>query len=66
MIEALLKELKETWGYTTEELNDIREKLSEFGESCYWTGFEDGSNDKEYDVDFIYGVGGCGKKSDND
>jgi hypothetical protein len=66
MIEFILKELKNTWGYDTEELNDIREKLQDFGESCYWTGFEDGSSDNDYDVDFIFEVNGCGKKSDND
>lgn len=34
MLETLIKELGETWDYTTEELNDIREKMREFGAAC--------------------------------
>ena len=39
MIEELLRELKETWGYETEELNDIREKLEELAHSYFWMGY---------------------------
>lgn len=38
MIKLLLKELKETWGYSTEELNDIREKMEELAYASYWEG----------------------------
>ena len=34
MLEDLLKELKETWSYTTEELNDIREKMKSYAVVC--------------------------------
>jgi hypothetical protein len=30
MLEQLLKELEETWGYTTEELSDIRTMMKLF------------------------------------
>ena len=30
MIQKLLDELQETWDYTTEELNDIRDKMVEY------------------------------------
>ncbi len=65
MIEALLKELKETWGYDTKELNDIREKMEEFGSSVYETGYQDGMDLVSRDKSFIYGKT-YGKKSDND
>jgi hypothetical protein len=38
MIDQLLQELKETWGYTTEELNDIREKMQEVAHAAFWFG----------------------------
>lgn len=34
MLESLLKELEETWGYTTEELSDIRMKMKLFATSA--------------------------------
>jgi hypothetical protein len=57
MLDILVKELKDTWGYSTEELNDIREKIEEYGLSMFWQGYEyKGFNwGKSY-----------GKKSDND
>jgi len=39
MIKELLREIKETWGYETEELNDIREKMEEVGHSYFWMGY---------------------------
>jgi len=39
MITQLLKELQDTWGYTMEELNDIEEKMKEFGNACFWEGY---------------------------
>jgi hypothetical protein len=57
MIETLLKELKETWGYTTEELNDIRSKMEDIASSYYWEGI----NDTDYKFRQSYG-----KKEDNE
>jgi hypothetical protein len=34
MLQELLNELAETWDFTTEEINDIREKMYEYGISC--------------------------------
>lgn len=62
MIEQLLQELKDTWGYSTEELNDIREKLEEYGHSCYWLGY----HDKCDEVDQYYKGFAHAKKSDMD
>jgi len=62
MIDKLLKELKDTWGYDTEELNDIREKMETFGYSCYNTGYLD--REEEF-VQYYYGFS-YGKKSDNE
>ena len=36
MLTQLLQELKDTWGYTTEELNDIREKMEEVANSSFF------------------------------
>jgi len=33
-LNALIRELKETWGYTQEELADIREKIKDFAFAC--------------------------------
>jgi hypothetical protein len=38
MIIQLLRELQDTWGYDTTELNDIREKMEELANICYWDG----------------------------
>jgi hypothetical protein len=45
MINTLLKELKETWGYDTEELNDIREKMEELANSAFWEGYNERSEE---------------------
>lgn len=34
MIEELLQALKERWGYDNQELNDIRNKLVDYGLAC--------------------------------
>lgn len=66
MIEQILMEIKETWGYSTEELNDIREKLEEFGNSCFWEGYaERGEELEEKRVGFLYGQT-YGKMEDNE
>jgi hypothetical protein len=41
MINPLLTELKETWGYETEELSDIRSKMEELANSCFWEGYNE-------------------------
>jgi hypothetical protein len=33
-LNALIKELEETWGYSQEELLDIREKIKDFTFAC--------------------------------
>jgi hypothetical protein len=56
MIEKILKQLSETWGYTTEELNDIRSKLEEFGNSCYIQGVADTNGEaKSMNMLWCYG-----------
>ena len=59
ILEELLQELKETWGYDDSELTDIRKKMVEWGKICECRGDMDASNT------FFYGVG-YGKISDND
>jgi hypothetical protein len=34
MIEHYLKQLQDTWGYTTEELFDIQSKMAEYALCC--------------------------------
>lgn len=46
LIDTLLQEIFETWGYTTEELNDIREKMEELANSCFWEGYHEASNEE--------------------
>ena len=56
MIASILKDLEETWGYSTEELTDIREKLEEISYFYYWDGYNDRSNEvDEYYKGFAYG-----------
>ena len=43
MITNLLNELKETWGFTEDQLVDIRDTLEVFGNSCYSLGANDGT-----------------------
>lgn len=45
MINELLKELHKNWGYETEELNDIREKMEELANSCFWEGYNERSEE---------------------
>lgn len=61
MITQLLSELKKEWGYTTEELNDIREKMEELSSSCYWDGYNDRASRGESDAYTFYSYG---KKED--
>jgi hypothetical protein len=56
VIDAHIEELKETWGYETEELNDFRERLLDVFESGFWEG-------KEYRKD-EYTYSGYGKQED--
>jgi REP element-mobilizing transposase RayT len=62
MIDQLLQELKETWGYETEELNDIREKLEEVAHAAFWEGFN--TKQEEYDSDHIHAFTSYGKRED--
>jgi hypothetical protein len=63
MINQLLQELKETWGYTTEELNDIREKMEELSNSAFWEGYNERSEDIRL-LDIGWGINSYGKKED--
>ena len=51
-LENAIKELKDTWGYTVEELNHIREVMEEFGSDCYLQGIRDS---EEEIPSFVYG-----------
>lgn len=62
MIDELLKELHETWGYETEELNDIRDKMQELANSCFWEGY----NERSEEVVAYYAGFSHAKKSDMD
>lgn len=44
-LEELLEELKESWDYTQEEMNDIREYVQKYGSERYWEGYDDGRID---------------------
>lgn len=55
IIDRLLKELHETWGYETEELNDIRDKMEELSNSCFWEGYNEASEDHREKVFTAYG-----------
>ena len=62
MITQLLKELQDTWGYTTEELNDIEEKMKEFGNSCFWEGYAEKNDELDKNISPSF----YAKKSDMD
>jgi len=66
MLEQLLKELKDTWGYETEELNDIREKMTELGNSCFWEGYNERSEEVRKAMEESFPTSGYfyGKKED--
>ena len=55
MIDELLKELALTWGYETEELNDIREKMEELANSCFWEGYNESREELEPKTYTAYG-----------
>ena len=63
MIERILQELKETWGYETEELNDIREKLEEIAKSAFWEGYSEAIDQRE-SGDYNMGFSAYGKQED--
>jgi hypothetical protein len=63
MINQLLQELKETWGYETEELNDIREKMEELANSAFWEGYNECSDQRE-SGDYCMGFTAYGKPED--
>lgn len=56
IIEEHILDLKDTWGYETEELNDFRERLLKVYEYGFWEG-------KEYRKD-EYIFTGYGKMGD--
>jgi len=58
MLERLLKDLFETWGYTQEELDDIREKMEELAYSSYLIGYD------QCDIDHIKSFTSYGKSED--
>lgn len=58
VIDAHIEDLRKTWGYTTEELNDIREKLEEVFNDGFFVG-------RDYNVD-PHSLHSYGKKEDWD
>jgi len=66
MITSILKDLKETWGYTSEELNDIREKLEELSNYYYVDGYTDRSNELLLDTEDVSPNVQYGKKEDQE
>tara|TARA_R110002167_G_scaffold98020_2_gene258235 strand:- start:2660 stop:2860 length:201 start_codon:yes stop_codon:yes gene_type:complete len=66
MITSILKDLKETWGYTTEELDDIREKLEELSNFYYVDGYTDRSNELLLDDEGVSPNVQYGKKEDQE
>lgn len=40
VIDRHIEELRDTWGYETEELNDFRERLMDVFEAGFWEGKE--------------------------
>ena len=66
MIKSILKDLKETWGYTTEELDDIREKMEELSNYYYVDGYTDRSNELLLDDEGVSPNVQYGKKEDQE
>jgi hypothetical protein len=46
-INNAIKELKDTWGYTTEELNHIKDLMEEISHDVYILGYNDCRADLE-------------------
>jgi hypothetical protein len=61
MIAQILKELHETWGYETEELNDIREKMEEVANAAFWEGYSERSEEV---LSYYAGFSAYGKMED--
>ena len=66
MINQILKYIEKTWGYTNEELDDIKEQIQEFGYSCYDFGYREGIDQRFEEIEKYYNGFGYGKKSDNE
>lgn len=60
-IHKAIEELKETWGYETEELSHIQELMEEIACKSYWLGYEDRSMEVE---EVMESFAGYGKKED--
>jgi hypothetical protein len=45
IVEVYIADLKKDWGYESEELDDIREKMEELANSCFWQGYNEGRGD---------------------
>jgi hypothetical protein len=63
-MESILKELKETWGYDTTELNHIKEILEEVAFDSYWMGYRDREAEDETERAYYAGFSAYGKKED--
>ena len=61
MVEKILSELQERWGYDPMVVEDLRESLENFGHSCYTQGYLDKTAEVKYYAGFSYG-----KKEDMD
>lgn len=63
IIDAYIEDLKDTWGYETEELSHIRDQMEELANSCFWEGY----NEAREDTGTVSYKGmAYGKKSDNE
>jgi hypothetical protein len=59
-----LKELQDTWGYDTTELNHIKDLFEEIAFEAYWMGYRDREADEETERVYYAGFAAYGKKED--
>jgi len=59
-----LKELQDTWGYDTTELNHIRELMEEIANESYIMGYDDRRIEEETERVYYAGFSAYGKKED--
>jgi hypothetical protein len=59
-----LKELQDTWGYDTTELNHIRDMMEEIASESYIMGYDDRRIDEEVERVYYAGFSAYGKKED--
>ena len=55
MVKHILKELEDTWGFSTEELQAIKDAMEDLGSTCYHLGYTDREEETKYHAGFSYG-----------